>query len=90
MKLRRGLSWRQLAPVILFACTSGTPALNALDALCDAREGIDQVQEAAQRGDLREAIRLLREYTERHSEDTKAKDVLLLLEAELAKLAIPQ
>lgn len=79
-----------VAPIILFACTSGTPARNALDALCEAKTGFDQVQNAVQQGDLREGVRLLREYVGSHSEDTRAKDVLRLLEEELAKLAIPK
>jgi hypothetical protein len=70
-------------------CTPDSPARTALDALCDSREGFDQVQAAVKDGDLHQGVALLRAYVESHPEDTQARDVLRLLAAELAKLAVP-
>ncbi len=71
------------------ACTNPSPALSALEALCDERPNLLLAMEAVENKDLRLAVKLLREYTERYTDDDRAKGVLLLLEDELARLAIP-
>lgn len=72
-----------------FACTNPSPALSALDALCAERPVLEQVKEAVENKDLRLGVKLLREYTERYTDDDRAKAVLILLEDELSRLAIP-
>jgi hypothetical protein len=71
------------------ACGHVSPALQALDALCKERPNLLLAKEAVENKDLRLAVKLLREYTERYTDDDRAKGVLLLLEDELARLSIP-
>ncbi len=64
------------------ACTHSA-ALEALDTLCDSRPALHQVQEAVDRKDPYLAVKLLRAFVEQHKDDSRAREVLALLEKEL-------